>query len=117
MWLKDGQSVFDLLGFEWSLIVLAKEECGNVSKFRHAAEALQIELTVVDLTSENAHSVYDANLVLVRPDQIVAWRGTAANVDPKTLLLGLMGYGGPDMPSKKRASSPLDKQSALNSAR
>ena len=35
-------------------------------------------LTVVPLSSEEARDLYQADLVLIRPDQIVAWRGNSS---------------------------------------
>lgn len=92
LWLKDGHSVFDRLGFEWSLLVTGAVDTQRVQAFRAAAEELQIELTVVDLSGEDAQAVYGAELVLVRPDQIVAWRGDADRSDPRALMRSLMGY-------------------------
>ena len=44
-----------------------------------AAEALQIPLSIVTLASDEARDLYDADLALIRPDQIVAWRGHASS--------------------------------------
>jgi 2-polyprenyl-6-methoxyphenol hydroxylase-like FAD-dependent oxidoreductase len=92
MWLKDGGSVFDRLGFNWSLLVTTESAAALIEPFRAAAEELQIELTVVDLSHEEAEAIYGANLVLVRPDQIVAWRGDGDESHPKALLRRVMGY-------------------------
>lgn len=93
MWLSDGTSVFDLLGFEWSLIVTGGESAESVADFRTAARELGLDLAVVDLSSEEAaRDLYAADLLLIRPDQIVAWRGSAGEADPAWLLRRLMGY-------------------------
>jgi hypothetical protein len=39
---------------------------------------LRIPLAVADLPSDEARDLYRADLVLIRPDQIVAWRGNSA---------------------------------------
>ena len=36
-----------------------------------------MELKVVDSATSKLKSLYQATLVLIRPDQIVAWRGSA----------------------------------------
>ena len=36
-------------------------------------------LTIVDVPSEEARDLYQADLALIRPDQIVAWRGNSAD--------------------------------------
>jgi hypothetical protein len=40
-----------------------------------AAAKYKIDLNVVRHSSNNLAQLYEANLVLIRPDQIVAWRG------------------------------------------
>lgn len=103
MWLKDGRSVFDLLGFDWSLLVTGGGSEDDIAQFRAAAAELRIELTVVDLSAEDARSRYGDDPLLVRPDQIVAWRGPTAGIDPGSLLLELMGH---DLSALGSRSSP-----------
>lgn len=93
MWLHDGRSVFDLFGFEWSLLVVDGRGGRDVAGFQDAAHQLGIDLSIVDLSAEDASAVYDGELLLVRPDQIVAWRGAAGSVDAKGLFRELMGHG------------------------
>jgi 2-polyprenyl-6-methoxyphenol hydroxylase-like FAD-dependent oxidoreductase len=72
LWLADGRSLFDAFGFEWTLLRLA----GNPGRgFEHEARRLGLELALVDLPDEQARDLYGADLALIRPDQIVAWRG------------------------------------------
>jgi hypothetical protein len=40
-----------------------------------AAAKLKLDLKVVKHASNDLAQLYEANLVLIRPDQIVAWRG------------------------------------------
>lgn len=91
-WLTDGRSVFDLLGFDWSLVVINGEVFGPAKRFCGAAQRLGISLEVVDLTREEARTLYGADLLLIRPDQIVAWRGSSADAHPDQLLAELIGY-------------------------
>jgi hypothetical protein len=73
LWLGDGRSLYDLFGFEWTLLQL--DPLADIAPFTEAAQALGLDLTVVPLDVEAAHALYQAPLALVRPDQIVAWRG------------------------------------------
>jgi len=66
LWLPDGRSLYDLLGFEWTLLA-----------FRETRMAGAPALTVLRLESQEARDLYRADFVLVRPDQIVAWRGNS----------------------------------------
>jgi 2-polyprenyl-6-methoxyphenol hydroxylase-like FAD-dependent oxidoreductase len=76
-WLPDGSSLFDSFNFEWTLLVLG-EVPEDYSAFENAAEKLKLDLKVVRHSMSDLTSLYEANLVLIRPDQIVAWRGRDA---------------------------------------
>ena len=77
-WLADGSSLYDSFGFEWTLLVLGPDAPG-VSAFVDGAAALGLELKVVRQASEALRALYEAPLALIRPDQIVAWRGSDAS--------------------------------------
>jgi aromatic ring hydroxylase-like protein len=55
-----------------------------------AARRLGLELEVVDVPPSEARDLYDAPLALIRPDQIVAWRGfdSAQAADALTVAAG-----------------------------
>ena len=76
-WLADQQSLFDSLHFEWT--VLASEanaaEAGRIAAVGRAAGLAVGVLTLdVRVTAE----VLGDDILIVRPDQMVAWRGTTA---------------------------------------
>lgn len=80
-WLEDGNSLFDRLGFEWTLLVTGPRAPDSTA-FVRSAIALAMDLKIVHLPSPELLSLYEAPLALVRPDQVVAWRGhSAANAD------------------------------------
>ncbi len=72
--LSDGQNVYEALGRDFTL--LAFDADGDA--FEAAAQALRIPLKVVRDKSPAARENYSASLVLVRPDQHVAWTGELA---------------------------------------
>jgi 2-polyprenyl-6-methoxyphenol hydroxylase-like FAD-dependent oxidoreductase len=74
-WLPDGRSLYDALGVDFSLLRLGPR-AEDAEPFRRAAAALAIPLTVVELPGPALRDAYEADLVLVRPDQVVAWRGS-----------------------------------------
>ena len=81
-WLADGRSLYDSLHFGWTLLVLG-DAPPDTSAFEDAARARGIDLGVVRHADAALLALYESPLVLVRPDQIVAWRGTSADVaDP-----------------------------------
>lgn len=73
-WLADGRSLYDSFNFEWTLLALGPQPPDS-SGFEAAAKALSLDLQVVHLACPELLALYQAPLVLVRPDQIVAWRG------------------------------------------
>ena len=89
-WLDDGRSLFDCLGFEWTLLVLGPEP-PDASAFARSAAALGLELRVVHLGSPALRMLYETPLALVRPDQVVAWRGTHAD-QAHSVLLKAIGH-------------------------
>src|SRR5260221_664720 len=67
VWLPDGRSLYDLFGFEWTLLCL------------NDAPALEDRhMQVVPLQNGALRELYGADYALIRPDQIVAWRGNSA---------------------------------------
>jgi 2-polyprenyl-6-methoxyphenol hydroxylase-like FAD-dependent oxidoreductase len=77
-WLPDGRSIFDTFNFEWTLLALGAEP-PDTGVFEVSAAALNIDLDVVRYTDPRLLQLYAAPLVLIRPDQIVAWRGNRTN--------------------------------------
>ncbi|GLH80633.1 hypothetical protein SSBR45G_55420 [Bradyrhizobium sp. SSBR45G] len=75
-WLAQGVSLYDTFGFEWTL--LRFEGCDVDEELLHeAAGRLRADVKVVTLPRA-LRDLYEADLALIRPDQIVAWRGRAA---------------------------------------
>jgi 2-polyprenyl-6-methoxyphenol hydroxylase-like FAD-dependent oxidoreductase len=84
LWLADGRSLYDALGPEFTLI---RTDPGvPVSRLVGAASERGVPLTVLDLDAPDARSLYAENLVLVRPDQHVAWRGDHEPPSPVKLI-------------------------------
>ncbi|PQA82985.1 hypothetical protein C5F52_12835 [Limnohabitans sp. TS-CS-82] len=88
-WLPDGRSLFDTFNFEWTLLVLGAEPPA-IHAFELAAKAQGIDLKVVRHTSNDLLALYEAPLTLIRPDQIVAWRGHA-DTHAQAILAQLLG--------------------------
>jgi 2-polyprenyl-6-methoxyphenol hydroxylase-like FAD-dependent oxidoreductase len=77
LWLGDGRSLYDTLGFEFTLLALGAKPA-DTAPFRAAAAALNMPLAIVPVPGDEARDLYGADLALIRPDQIVAWRGNSA---------------------------------------
>ncbi len=77
LWLPDGASLYDRLGNGLSLLRLRND--ADVVPFIESATARGVPLTVVELHGQALEEFYNASLLLVRPDQHVAWRGTSVD--------------------------------------
>jgi 2-polyprenyl-6-methoxyphenol hydroxylase-like FAD-dependent oxidoreductase len=90
-WLPDGRSLFDTFNFEWTLLALGPQP-PDARAFEQSAQAMGLDLTVVHHASADILALYEAPLVLIRPDQIVAWRGHDAQQAP-SILSQVLGQG------------------------
>jgi len=84
IWLADGRSLYDAMGPYYTLLRLDPDI--DVSGLTDAAAAACVPLTVLDLSSPEAAGLFSHNLILVRPDQHVAWRGDGTSPDPGRLV-------------------------------
>jgi 2-polyprenyl-6-methoxyphenol hydroxylase-like FAD-dependent oxidoreductase len=74
LWLRDGRSILDLFGKEFTLLDLSVRRA-DTSAFAEVAKKTGVPLQVVRLTENRAREIYQRSFVLVRPDGHVAWRG------------------------------------------
>jgi 2-polyprenyl-6-methoxyphenol hydroxylase-like FAD-dependent oxidoreductase len=89
-WLADGRSLYDTFGFEFSLLRLGPNP-PETSGLAQASQARGLPLTTVDRPDAEIRDLYGADLALIRPDQIVAWRGNRLPEDPAALLAQVAG--------------------------
>ncbi|MGX4768586.1 FAD-dependent oxidoreductase [Bradyrhizobium guangdongense] len=89
LFLRDGRSVYDAFGAGYNL--LRFDPAIDLTALLSAAKERGMPLTLIDVAPEEANGAYAEKLVLVRPDQHIAWRGQAAPEDAQTLLARLTG--------------------------
>ncbi len=77
LWLPDGASLYNRLGNGLSLLRLGDDV--DPGPLVESAAARGVPLDVIELRGQNLEELYGASLLLVRPDQHIAWRG--ASVD------------------------------------
>lgn len=90
VFLSDGEPIHDRLGLFFTLVVLDDTDTTTIEK---AAGALAIPLELLRLDRPDLRSIYERNLILVRPDQHVAWRGDSPPDDCRKLLSLVCGNG------------------------
>lgn len=70
--LADGRAVYELLGRWFTAIAFGDADLDGLVA---AARRRQVPLEVLRIDDANARRVYAADILIVRPDQHVAWRG------------------------------------------
>jgi 2-polyprenyl-6-methoxyphenol hydroxylase-like FAD-dependent oxidoreductase len=89
--LKDGTALYDRLGAHFTLIDFRGSD---LSAFVEAAARRAIPLSILQLDEPDLKGVYGQDMLLVRPDHHIAWRGTgskAPNAD--AILAKALGWG------------------------
>lgn len=85
VYLDNGQSTLDFFGKEFVLLRLGSQAV-KVEALTQAAQRAGVPWRVVDIHHAEAESLYERQLVLVRPDGTVAWRSDQLPQDPGALI-------------------------------
>lgn len=95
LWIGDGResgdSLYDRLGPGFTLLRLGPR-AAKADAFSVTAARLGIPLVTIDLPDHDFRDLYGRDLVLIRPDHHVGWRGNAIPADPQALLARLAGH-------------------------
>ena len=73
-WLGD-ESLYDRFGAGFTLLVIAGRHDADIVRVRNEAEQGAVPLSVVEIADPTLLGLYEQPLILIRPDQHVAWRG------------------------------------------
>ena len=57
-----------------------------------AAEAAEVPITLVPIDDSRARELYERDLVLIRPDHPIAWRGNSVMGDPAHIIARVTGW-------------------------
>ena len=90
VWLEDGVSIFDRFGRDFTLLRFGGGI--DVSAIEAAAGKRGLPMAVIDVASEEARDLYARDLVLVRPDHHIAWRGNATPEDADSFIARVSGH-------------------------
>ena len=108
-WLDDGTALFDRFGSYFTLLRLGGDRVAETIELERAASARGLPLKVVDIEQEEPRDIYGCDLVLIRPDGHVAWRGDVIGDAPAGLLDTVAG--GPairESQAKRKYNSVID---------
>jgi 2-polyprenyl-6-methoxyphenol hydroxylase-like FAD-dependent oxidoreductase len=88
--LSSGGNTFQALARGFTLLAF-DADAASVRDFEVAAQNLRVPLTIVRDSRDGGREVYEAGLVLVRPDQYVVWSGDLAPGGARAVLERAIG--------------------------
>jgi 2-polyprenyl-6-methoxyphenol hydroxylase-like FAD-dependent oxidoreductase len=88
--LSSGRNVFEELGPGFTLLAFDAED-GAVRAFEQAARSLNIPFKAVRDSYVDGRAKYESRMILVRPDQFVAWTGEAGPADAASVMRKICG--------------------------
>ena len=91
VWLQDGTALQDRIGYQLGFTLLRFSEV-NVEGIVKAFASLGAPCRVHDLRDARARELYQRELILLRPDLHVAWRGNRPPEDPARVAAVATGY-------------------------
>ncbi len=90
LWLDNGDALQDQLGKGFNLVLMGKsaaaDHVAGVKALLVAAQAIGLPIDIVSISEPEVHAIYEAEMTLIRPDLMVAWRGSALPDDVAALL-------------------------------
>lgn len=72
-WIDQNLSIYDKFAVDFTLIGFRDDL--DLGSARSVAKKLNLPLKILELHNEEIRATYGASLVLIRPDQIICWRG------------------------------------------
>jgi hypothetical protein len=78
--LSSGKNIYDALGTGYTLLTIGTSSAEG-QLWVDTAAALNLPLTLVQEATGSEADRYEAQWVLVRPDQFVAWAGHGSGLD------------------------------------
>ncbi|EXJ71834.1 uncharacterized protein A1O5_04335 [Cladophialophora psammophila CBS 110553] len=110
LFLENGKAIFDELHpSAWTLVTFNDQPCGE-EYIIQAAQNSKVPMKHLNLSGESkAKELWERDLVLIRPDEHVAWRGqSVSSLDAaKNILATVTGNHAPKEDSKP-SSAPVD---------
>jgi FAD binding domain/Aromatic-ring hydroxylase, C-terminal len=93
VWLRDGSAMQDRIGYGhgYTLLRLGNTQA-DTSALQRAFAVLGAPLQILDIPDEAPRDIYGCDLLLLRPDMHVAWRGNEAPPDPEKLAALATGH-------------------------
>lgn len=91
VWLRNQKPIQDLIGEGYTLLRLGQSGA-DMSGLERAMRALAAPLETLTVTDDVARDIYGYDLILLRPDMHIAWRGNGAPADSVQLARLVTGH-------------------------
>jgi hypothetical protein len=91
VWLADGTALHDKIGEGYTLLRLAGNDSNSAPLARSFAE-YGAPFHVLEINEEQPRALYGADLLLLRPDLHVVWRGNSLPGEAKKLAALATGH-------------------------
>ncbi len=90
VWLEDGSALHDCLGSAYTLLKLGGAK-SDTAELEDAFRAIGVPLDFMEVAGRRARELFQYDLLLVRPDLHVVWRGNQLPPDPAQIALTASG--------------------------
>ena len=91
VWLSDGTAIQDRIGDDTSYTMVRLGGTAETGEVEGAFRTAGVPLNVLDIPHERARDIYGVDLLLLRPDLHVAWRGNQHPSDLQQLVARVTG--------------------------
>jgi 2-polyprenyl-6-methoxyphenol hydroxylase-like FAD-dependent oxidoreductase len=91
VWLEDGTAMQDRIGSGYTLLLLGRTQA-DATALEEAFAALRAPLQMLCIDDAAAREIYGHDLLLLRPDMHVVWRGNKLPVDAAALAALATGH-------------------------
>ena len=91
LWLDDGTAVQDRIGDGFTVLKLGRSKL-DATGLQRAISARGAPVTVLDIPDRIAREIYGFDLILLRPDLHIVWRGNALPEDPAEVAAVATGH-------------------------
>ena len=91
VWLADGRAVQDLVGDGYTILKLGNTQA-DANPLADALRAAAAPVAILEIPDRVAREVYGFDLVLLRPDLHIVWRGSQSPEDPQWVAKVATGH-------------------------
>jgi 2-polyprenyl-6-methoxyphenol hydroxylase-like FAD-dependent oxidoreductase len=92
VWLQNGVPIQDRISNQ-AYTLLCLNDRHRTVPLERAFRARSVPFNVLQVASEPARAIYERDLILLRPDMHVVWRGNSLPEDPTALVAVATGHG------------------------